>query len=127
MTKRTFTLSSQSADEFKKFFETRYAESRSNGMDEEFINALEEESWFGKARSVKTANPGFELVSCMNCDFGLAEECIGFLAFEKKTNESTSDFLFHVGIGECLRPYRVKYEGSDEEKASAAFVDSINH
>src|SRR5580704_476893 len=51
------------------------------------------------------------------CSFGFAEEVIGLVEWE--------DGVFTVGIGESMRPYHPKYEGTDAEEASKAFVQQI--
>jgi len=59
-----------------------------------------------------------KLYAAIHVEFGLAEEVIGFLEFE--------DGTFEVGIGECLRPYDLRYAGKEREKASQAFIEAID-
>ena len=54
--------------------------------------------------------------------FGMAEECIGLLEFVSETCSPT----FEVGVGECLRPYRLLYKGDNGVTASKIFIDEIN-
>jgi hypothetical protein len=63
-----------------------------------------------------------EFISGIFVNFGMGEECIGFLTFK----DSETKYSFEVGVGECLRPYDQLYFGDDENKASKIFIDTLN-
>jgi len=58
-----------------------------------------------------------ELEFCVFAEYGLGEEVISLLAYE-------GDF-YEVIIGESLRPVDIRYEGSDHEKASKIFLETV--
>lgn len=55
-----------------------------------------------------------KLLQAQFADFGLGDMSVGLLQFADETYE--------VGVGECLRPYRQLYLGTDLEQASEKFV-----
>lgn len=70
-----------------------------------------------KAGEWLTLHPEKEPISIIGCNFGFAEEVIGFVEYK--------DGSFEVGIGECLRPYDHLYAGEDDEAASKVFFEAI--
>jgi hypothetical protein len=62
-----------------------------------------------------------KFISGTFAEFGMAEECVGFLELGSKDK-----LTYEVGVGECLRPYRQVYLGEDIGIASKTFIDTIN-
>ena len=50
-------------------------------------------------------------------DFGLGDQCTAYLEFD--------DGTYEVGTGEVLRPYDRLYQGTDCDKARAAFMSKL--
>ena len=58
-----------------------------------------------------------EVKEIIYCEFGVGEECIGFMKFE--------DGSYEVGVGECLRGYYEVSKGDDLNIGSMEFLNEV--
>jgi hypothetical protein len=64
------------------------------------------------------AQPGHTITTATFCEFGLAEEVIGLIEYDKGK-------CFEVGIGESLREYDRLYLGWTEREAEERFWQAV--
>jgi hypothetical protein len=62
-------------------------------------------------------HPELKIKEATFCEFGFAEEVIGFIKYDSGD--------FEVGIGESLRPYQRLYFGRSESAAEERFWESV--
>ena len=79
-------------------------------------------SWSEVVDEILSRQSGFVFESAIQCDFGVAEECISLLFFK---NDEADIYFYHVGIGEACRPYLMIWEGFILEEASHQFFIEI--